>query len=190
MSAYARSFDHPEYLHDLGLSTSRQASIYFTAIGVLIIAFLRLFLELYQLVTQHWRYVLDWINWLEWCLFICSIIFVWVFSSDCLCVSDRRWQVGVVAIFLGWIGLINFISKLPYIGIYVLMFFEILKTVLKLIAFAFLLVLGFGLVFYMTFFEPGITVCQYCQVTSIIGLNLINFLITALSILHRTSFLS
>ena len=156
---------------------------------MIIFAFLRIFWELYQLLSRQHEYFKDWINLFEWCLYICSIIFVWVFNSDCLCVSKLQWQVGVVAIFLGWIGLIHFFSKLP-IGIYILMFFEILKTVLKLIAFAFLLVLCFGLVFYMTFFEPGITVCQYCQVISTLRLNLINYLITALSILHHTSFLS
>ena len=147
--------NHLEYLHDLGL---RQGSIYFTAIGVIISAFLRILWELYQLALLQKQY-LKWTNVLEWCLFICSIIFVWVFNS----VSKLQWQVGVVAVFLGWIGLINFFSKLPHIriGVHILMFFNILKTVLYLIAFAFLLMLSFGLVFYMTFFEPGITVNQY-----------------------------
>ena len=142
----------------IGLSAPRQRSIYATAIGVLILVFCRLFMECHQLITQHWRYLIDWVNWLEWCLFICSIIFVWVFHTDCLCVLEWQWQVGIAAVFLSWMGLINFVSKLPYIGIYVIMFFEIFKTVLKLIIFSFLLVIGFGLAFYMTFFEPGITV--------------------------------
>ena len=122
---------------------------------MIIFAFLHILRELYQLVNLRKLY--EWTNLLELC---CSIIFVWVFNSDCLCVSKLQWQVGVVAVFLGWIGLINFSSKLPYIriGVHIL---DILKTVLYLIAFAFLLVLSFGLVFYMTFFEPGITVSQY-----------------------------
>lgn len=120
----------------------------------------RLTFEGIQLISQYQSYFKDFTNWMEMTLFVCSIIFVWVFHSDCLCPLDWQWQVGVVAVFLAWIVLIFFISKLPFAGIYVLMFYKIFKTFLKMLSLTFLLVLAFGLTFYLTFHQPEILVCS------------------------------
>ena len=127
---------------------------------VIIIGFLRRLFELYQLWSQRLGYFKDWITWLEWALFFTSIIFTTIFANinGCLCVLKWQWQLGIVAVFLGWIGLVGFLSKLPLIGLYVVMFHEIVKTSLKVIIFSILLVVAFALAFYMAFFEPGITV--------------------------------
>lgn len=116
-------------------------------------------LEGIQLVTQFPGYIFDWINWMEITLYICAIIFVWVFHVDCLCPLTWQWQIGVVAVFLGWIDLIVFISKFPLTGIYVLMFVKILYTFLKMLILSILLVLAFGLTFYLAFAQPEILVC-------------------------------
>ena len=79
-------------------------------------------------------------------LYVCSIIFTWVFHVDCLCPLTWQWQIGVV--------LIVFISKFPLTGTYVLMFVKILYTFLKILILSFLLVLAFGLTFYLTFTQP------------------------------------
>ena len=168
----------------IGLSSNRQGSIYFTASIVIILALFRLFLEMYQMISQGLRYLLDWVNWMEWFLFVCTVIFASVFHADCLCVRDWQWQIGIVAVFLGWIELMFFLSKLPLIGIYVVMFLEILKTVLKIIIFSFLLLVAFGLAFYMAFFEPNITVKN---LTSFI-IKFSSFCCTAFSFLKCASF--
>ena len=95
---------------------------------------------------------------MEVALFACSFIFVWVFHFDCLCPRNWQWQIGVVAVFLGWIDLIVFISKFPLTGIYVLMFVKILYTFLRMLTLSILLVVAFGLTFYLAFTEPTITV--------------------------------
>ena len=95
---------------------------------------------------------------MEIVLFVCSIIFVWVFHVDCLCPLEWQWQIGVVAVFLGWIDLIVFISKFPLTGIYVLMFVKILYTFLGMLILSILLVLAFGLTFYLAFTKPEIWV--------------------------------
>ena len=125
---------------------------------MIILALCRLVVEVYQMVSQRLRYFQDWVNWIEWFLLICSVIFVSVFRNECLCVRAWQWQIGILAVFLGWIELIFFLSKLPLVGLYVVMFLEILKTVLKLILFSCLLLIAFGLAFYMAFFEPDIVV--------------------------------
>ena len=107
------------------------------------------------IVTQFPRYIFEW---MEIILFICSIVFVWVFHADCLCPLTWQWQIGVVAVFLGWIDLI---SKFPLTGIYVLMFVKILYTFLKMLIVSILLVLAFGLTFYLAFGEPKILVYYF-----------------------------
>ena len=111
-----------------------------------------------QLKTQLLHYVADWINWMEIALYILSITFVLVFRADCLCPLTWQWQIGVVAVFLGWINLIVFISKFPLTGIYVLMFVKILYTFLKVLILSILLVVAFGLTFYLAFTQPEILV--------------------------------
>ena len=142
----------------IGISTTRLCFIYISAIIVLFLSLGRLVLEGVQFMTQFPRYLLDWINLMEIVLFVCSIIFMWVFHVDCLCPLEWQWQIGVVAVFLGWIDLIVFISKFPLTGIYVLMFVKILYTFLRMLILSILLVLAFGLTFYLALTQPEILV--------------------------------
>ena len=75
---------------------------------------------------------------------------------------------GALAIFLGWLNLIVFISKFPGTGIYVVMFLDIFYTFLRLFFLSILLVIAFGLAFYMTFSEPTCAAdvsLQYLHIT-------------------------
>ena len=56
-------------------------------------------------------------NWIEVPMFTCSIIFVSVFGTECLCPALWQWQVGTAAILLAWIDLINLIRKLQVFDI-------------------------------------------------------------------------
>ncbi len=141
---------------------------------MIIFALFYLGLEGIQLISQWRQYIRDYINWIEILLYVCSIIFVWVFHIDCLCPLNWQWQIGVVAVFLGWINLIIFISKLPFAGIYVLMFVKILLTFLKMLTLSILLVLAFGLTFYLTFYQPEILVCDIVNLFYCIALQLLN----------------
>ena len=142
----------------IGISTAHLSFIYISSIMVLILSLCHLILEGIQFITQLLRYIMDWINWMEIALYLCSIIFVWVFHVDCPCPLTWQWQIGVVGIFLGWIDLIVFISKFPLTGIYVLMFIKILYTFLKILVLSVLLMLAFGLTFFLTFTQPEILV--------------------------------
>ena len=149
------------FLIFLGVSASGRNFLYLAPAIVILFALCRLLVELGQLISLKLSYVTDWVNWMEVTLFICSIIFVWVYTTNCQCVLRWQWQVGVVAMFLGWIDLIIFISKFPLTGIYVLMFIKILYTFLKMLVLTLLLVIAFGITFYMVLFDPAATVCLY-----------------------------
>ena len=150
-----------------GLSEHERRFIFSAAVIIIAISIVKLVLEVVQFIQLRLDYVLDWVNWMEVLIFVCSIVFVWVFHTGCLCPFDWQWQLGAVAIFLGWIDLIVFIQKFPLTGIYVLMFVNILYTFLRTVMLSFLLVIAFSLTFYMAFFEPGITVStqQYLRRT-------------------------
>ena len=145
-------------VNSTGISEARQSFIYLSAVVVIIASLCRLVLEGIQFVTQFSRYLSDWVNWMEIGLYVCSIIFVWGFHIDCLCPLTWQWQIGVVAVFFGWIDLIVFISKFPLTGIYVLIFVKILYTFLKVLILSILLVVAFGLTFYLAFTQPEILV--------------------------------
>jgi len=81
-------------------------------------------------------------------------MFTFVFATPCLCVYSWQWQIGVVAVFLGWVGLITFLQKWPGTGVYILMFLSILRSFMKIAFLALLLVIAFGFAFYMLLFEP------------------------------------
>ena len=141
------------------LSDNRTRFVYVAGVVIIIFAIVRLVMETFQMIQLRViDYLLDWINWLEVLLFTLSIIFAWVFNSDCLCETGWQWQIGVVAVFLAWIDLIVFIRKLPFVGIYVVMFIDIFKIFVKMIILTILLVVAFGLAFYMAFFQPGVFV--------------------------------
>lgn len=128
--------------------------LYFAAAVVVLFAVSRLLVETAQLISLRLFYLTDWINWMEVTLFILSIIFVLGYTVECHCNLDWQWQTGVVAVFLGWIDLIIFISKFPLTGIYVLMLIKILYTFLKMVVLSLLLVIAFGIAFYMVFYDP------------------------------------
>ena len=124
------------------------------AVIIIVLAALRLLLEASQFWYQLISYISDWVNWIEISLYILSIIFVSVFRTPCLCPEGWQWQIGVMAVLLAWIDLIVICSKFPSIGIYVIMFVRIVRTFLKVSILSVLLVVTFGLTFYMTFSEP------------------------------------
>lgn len=144
----------------VGISTRRLNGVYACAVLVILMAVFRLALEGIQLWSDKFAYVKNWINHLEIVLYLTSIVFVWVFRFDCFCPSTWQWQLGVAAVFLGWANLIVFVSNIPFIGIYVLMFSHIFFTFLKVLIFSILLIVTFGLTFYLAFTQPDIMVLQ------------------------------
>lgn len=123
------------------------------AVIVILFVVFRLLLEALQLCYDLMDYISNWVNWIEMILYVLSVIFVSTFRSTCLCPQEWQWQVGVIAILLAWIDLIVICAKFPSIGIYVLMFGRIFITFLKVILLSVLLMITFGLTFYMTFSE-------------------------------------
>ena len=88
-------------------------------------------------------------------MFVFAIAFSAAFSFSCPCVTNGQWQVGVFAVFLGWINMITFIKLVPRLGVYILMFLNVIYSFLKMFLLGLLLIIAFGLAFYMLFRTPS-----------------------------------
>ena len=102
-----------------GVSSSTTGFIFVAAIIVIVFAAIRLIFEIFQFIQllPSFDYIKDLVNWIEVTLFVCAILFAFVFSTQCNCPLEWQWQVGVVAVFLAWIDLIIFLRKIPLTGI-------------------------------------------------------------------------
>ena len=134
------------YLTYIGLTTSKHNSSFASTVAFLL-AVIKLVLELFKL--RRLDYLRNWMKWVETPLYFISIIFVAVGPQF----DHRIWQLGVLAIFLGWIVLIGYLQEWPFTGVYVLMLIHIIKSFLKVAFLALLLVVAFALTFYMQFFQ-------------------------------------
>ena len=91
-------------------------------------------------------------SYLEMLIFISAIVIsAIVLSSTSGCLTSMTYNFTVFIVALSWINLILFLSKLPYTGLYALIFISMVKTFLKLAFFALLLVIGSTLVLVMLF---------------------------------------
>ncbi|XP_077208275.1 transient receptor potential cation channel subfamily A member 1 isoform X1 [Paroedura picta] len=115
---------------------------------VFIMSVLGICKEIIQLFQQKLRYLLDYSNLLDWTIHSTSIIFV----SSLLIKIDQaalQWECGAVAIFLSWMNFLLYLQRFENYGIYVVMFWEILRTLLRIVVVFFFLILAFGLSFHV-----------------------------------------
>ena len=138
----------------IGLSTSKH-NVSFASTIAFLIAIMQLAMELFKL-RHPLDYLHNWVKWVEAPLYVSSIIFVAVGPHF----EHWIWQLGVLAIFLGWIVLIGYLQQWPFTGVYVLMLVHIIKSFLKVAFLVLLLVVAFALTFYMQFFQHKEMVSQ------------------------------
>ena len=67
----------------------------------------------------------------------------------------RFWHrsIGALSVWLSWLSLVLFMRKFPKLGIYVVMFTDILKTFAQFFLVFCLFIVAFGLGFHMLLFE-------------------------------------
>uniref|UniRef100_A0A8B9HCX4 Transient receptor potential cation channel, subfamily A, member 1b n=1 Tax=Astyanax mexicanus TaxID=7994 RepID=A0A8B9HCX4_ASTMX len=101
--------------------------------------------------TQHDKhsrliYFMDSTNVSDWASAISSLVFVipLFFSVD----NKWHWEAGALAILFAWINFLLYFQRFERFGIYVVMFGEIIKTLISTIVLFVFLLLAFGLSFY------------------------------------------
>ncbi|XP_041097088.1 transient receptor potential cation channel subfamily A member 1-like [Polyodon spathula] len=107
--------------------------------------------EMVQVYQQRWRYLLDYSNYVDWCVAVESLLFVipLLYNSQ----EHWPWQCGAIAVFHSWINFLFYMQRFERFGIYVVMFGEILQTLLCISLLFFFLNLAFALVFYALMLE-------------------------------------
>ena len=109
------------------------------------------------------NYIWSLINWIEVPLFILSVMFTIIVmaligTKEAFCLSSWQWQLGVTVLWLSWIEFIFLSTQFCLIGVYALMFIRILKTMMKFIPLALLLIVAFGLTFHFLLYQPDLKV--------------------------------
>ncbi|XP_065898915.1 transient receptor potential cation channel subfamily A member 1 homolog isoform X2 [Dysidea avara] len=133
-----------------------QSFLRVAAIIIYILSVIRILVEIVQFFVLRIRYLLGLENYLQIFSFVSSMIFVsYGLQSGCQCPESWQWQIGAFSLLISWLSLILFLKEFPLTGIYIEMFIHIIFTFLTLLIFALMLVISFGLTFYMIFFRPG-----------------------------------
>ncbi|XP_055340325.1 transient receptor potential cation channel subfamily A member 1-like isoform X2 [Paramacrobiotus metropolitanus] len=113
--------------------------------------------EIADLITQKTRYWRDWTNYIQLALFLSTLSFV-----ICLAVEsnfegqDRHvilstYESAAIAVFLAWFNLIRFFRPFGAFGIYSFIFFTILRTLVQVALFFFILTAAFSGAFFTLF---------------------------------------
>ncbi|XP_070189192.1 transient receptor potential cation channel subfamily A member 1 homolog isoform X2 [Littorina saxatilis] len=125
----------------------------FSQIGtyvILALAAFNLLKEMLQIYQAKLAY-LGWTNLIEWTTYITALLLV-VSFNECQRTTGYRyewqWSLGAISVFLAWINLVLFIQKFPALGIYVVMFTDVLYTFAQFFAVFFLFIVAFAMAFY------------------------------------------
>lgn len=125
-------------------------------------ALIHLVKEILQIIIQRSRYFTDISNLLEWVLYGTAFAFMIPYVMPDDVTNDLfgkmkdpylLWKVGVVSIFLCYANLVLFLRRFRLFGIYVTMFVEVTKTVVKVLLVFLVFILGFTIVFFILFKE-------------------------------------
>uniref|UniRef100_A0A8C5MP51 Transient receptor potential cation channel subfamily A member 1 n=1 Tax=Leptobrachium leishanense TaxID=445787 RepID=A0A8C5MP51_9ANUR len=133
---------------------------------VLIMSILGIVKEIVQIVQQKIKYLMDGSNIIDWTIHVSSIIFVSSMWHTTFAMDHWQWQCGAVAAFTSWVNFLIYLQRFESYGIYIVMFWEILRTLLRIVVLFFFLLLAFGLSFYvllypqLTFSTPYLALMQ------------------------------
>ena len=107
--------------------------------------------EAVQLLLRGWRYFKDLDNYFQLALYTLTIIFIHGFDHECWCSTPWQWQIGAFAVFFSWINFIFILKYIPYTAVPINIFRSICIKSLELIFLLLVLILAFGIPFYMVF---------------------------------------
>jgi len=102
-------------------------------------------LEIIQLVQDGWEYFRDIENYVQWIVYVSTSLFAipFLFNQS----WHYQWVAGSSAVFSAYLALLFLLGGFDIYGIYVIMFLEILKTLLHVLSLFSILIVGFVLTF-------------------------------------------
>uniref|UniRef100_A0A3B4WXU2 Transient receptor potential cation channel, subfamily A, member 1b n=1 Tax=Seriola lalandi dorsalis TaxID=1841481 RepID=A0A3B4WXU2_SERLL len=102
--------------------------------------------SLYSAVTKRWNYLKDYSNQCDWFSAIFSLLFIIPVMLNVE--SSLHWQAGALAVLNSWVAFLLYLQRFEGVGIYVVMFGEILRTLVRIVMLFIYLMLAFGLAFH------------------------------------------
>ncbi|XP_023272618.1 transient receptor potential cation channel subfamily A member 1 [Seriola lalandi dorsalis] len=102
--------------------------------------------ELLQISQQRWNYLKDYSNQCDWFSAIFSLLFIIPVMLNVE--SSLHWQAGALAVLNSWVAFLLYLQRFEGVGIYVVMFGEILRTLVRIVMLFIYLMLAFGLAFH------------------------------------------
>lgn len=121
--------------------------MYMSAMAIVIYIGINSVREFIQIYQQKYLYFVDPINLVSWLLYVSSTIMVYpIFGGT---ITELQFSAASITIFLSWLNLLLLLQRFDQVGIYVVMFLEILQTLIKVLMVFSILIIAFGLAFYI-----------------------------------------
>ncbi|CAH1795593.1 unnamed protein product [Owenia fusiformis] len=142
-----------------------QEDPYLSVLGPSLTVIMIIFLirELFKVYSQKLRYFTELSNWVNLELIITTFIFTQPLNqAPCL----TQWRAGYFANFAAWAGLILYLRRIDMVGIYVIMFIAVFKSLLKVVVIFLMFLMAFTSAFYIllarqsTFTDVGNTIMR------------------------------
>ncbi|CAL8292745.1 unnamed protein product [Lota lota] len=102
--------------------------------------------EVVQISQQRWNYFKDSSNQIDWLVAFFSLSFVIPLALNVE--GSLHWQAGALAVFHSWVCFLLYLQRFDRFGIYVVMFGEIMKTLVSIVMLFLFLMVAFGLGFH------------------------------------------
>lgn len=105
--------------------------------------------EIIQIYQQRLHYLVETVNLISWVLYISALIMITPAFQPDGAINTMHYSAASIAVFLSWFRLLLFLQRFDQVGIYVVMFLEILQTLIKVLLVFSILIIAFGLAFYI-----------------------------------------
>ncbi|XP_043651010.1 transient receptor potential cation channel subfamily A member 1 isoform X2 [Drosophila teissieri] len=128
---------------------NRTTAILFCAVVIVVYILLNSMRELIQIYQQKVHYILETVNLISWVLYISALVMVTPAFQPDGAINTIHYSAASIAVFLSWFRLLLFLQRFDQVGIYVVMFLEILQTLIKVLMVFSILIIAFGLAFYI-----------------------------------------
>ena len=155
-------------MHTLDQSEGDRKFLAATAVLLHFLSSTGFMVEAVQLWLRRWNYFKDLDNYFQLALYTLTIIFILGFNNECWCSTHWQWQIGAFAVFFSWINFIFILKYIPYTAVPINIFLSICVKSLELIFLLLVLILAFGVPFYMVFVRTtSSSEVSYCVATDI-----------------------
>ncbi|XP_075991157.1 transient receptor potential cation channel A1 isoform X2 [Anticarsia gemmatalis] len=124
-----------------------KVAMYTSTVAILVYNAICLIREAYNVKQQKWHYLVDPSNLVSWLLYVSSTLMV--FPTICGYFTEIQFSAASITVFLAWFELLLLLQRFDQVGIYVVMFLEILQTLIKVLMVFSILIIAFGLAFYI-----------------------------------------